>query len=611
MTTKGLPGEVVFPLKGDVDVLRELRRLRDGRLLEPSQSPASNRAVPLRTVIEDSWKRASAAGVSPTLRCVDVQKAPTLDRRVIAAAAPILRKLVDEVADNRAAVIFSDSSGAIVESLGDKAVLRALDRAGAAPGHLLAEDAAGTNGIGTALHAGCGIQVVGAEHFIEAFQMFSCTCFPVRDPFTGEICASLDVTVRAIDHRPDIYEYVRTAAIKIEESLHALLIADQMSLIQHYLAITTQGDVAVLATNGETIVANRRALNLLQGMDREIVINRLFAEGSQPDVGEIVELETRGALKLIVRIQRVVDEYGKRGVVAILEPHIKLGKATTAMPASATPPLPELIGRSPAFVAAVAKARRSASEPGLLLIAGEPGTGKATLAITVGAQSALTMTVVDAITGITQTYTAAPFGHQNVSSSSRLQYAVTVILRLEKLREEDVASCPAVKKALQKEGLVIATTRSPSRILPALRKAASAVICLPRLEERTDDIPRLAQWYLLNRQRRLTIDQDALALLQRMNYEENVRSLFSVLEAAAEKARGFRVTRDDIIAVVGDNVPTRRGMIEELSVRAVRDALAMTGGNRSAAARVLGISRATLYRWLKHFGEDLGAAPAP
>lgn len=611
MSAQQAPGEFVFPLKGDIDVLRELHRLRECRLLKASSPPASNEAVPFRKVIEDSWKRASAAGVAPTLRRVDVQRTPTVDRRVMAAAAPILRKLADEVADNHAAVIFTDPSGAILESLGDKSVLRALDRAGAAPGHLLAEDAAGTNGIGTALSAGCGIQVVGAEHFVEAFQLFSCTCFPVRDPFTGEVCASLDVTVRAIDHRPDIYEYVRTAATKIEESLHALLIADQMSLIQHYLTITTQGDLAVFATNGETLVANRRAINLLQGTDRDVVLNRLFAEGSQPNAGEIVELETRGALKLIVRIQRVVDEYGKRGVVATLEPQLKLGKSTTATPASATPPLPELIGRSPAFVAAVAKARRSASEPGLLLIAGEPGTGKATLAITVGAQAARTMTVVDAITGITQTYSAAPSGHQNGASSSRLQDSVTVILHLENVREEDVVSCPAVQRALQKQGLVIATTSSASRVLPALRKATSAVICLPRLEERTDDIPRLAQWYLLNRQRRLTIDQDALALLQRMNYEENVRSLFSVLEAAAEKARGFRVTRDDIIAVVGGKVPTRRGMMEELSVRAVRDALAMTGGNRSAAARVLGISRATLYRWLEHFGEDLGATPAP
>jgi len=56
------------------------------------------------------------------------------------------------------------------------------------------EQAAGTNGVGTALAERRAVQIVGAEHYVQAWQRWVCTAAPIRDPLSGEIIAVIDVT---------------------------------------------------------------------------------------------------------------------------------------------------------------------------------------------------------------------------------------------------------------------------------------------------------------------------------------------------------------------------------------------------------------------------------
>jgi DNA-binding NtrC family response regulator len=45
-------------------------------------------------------------------------------------------------------------------------------------------------------------------------------------------------------------------------------------------------------------------------------------------------------------------------------------------------------------------------------------------------------------------------------------------------------------------------------------------------------------------------------------------------------------------------MPVRHDRLRKLDAEAVRDALVKTGGNKAGAARMLGVGRATLYRFL-------------
>jgi DNA-binding NtrC family response regulator len=146
-------------------------------------------------------------------------------------------------------------------------------------------------------------------------------------------------------------------------------------------------------------------------------------------------------------------------------------------------------------------------------------------------------------------------------------------------------------------------------------------IRLPRLADRLPDLEPLADALLDDIARRSGLPHKALAtdameLLARHPWPGNIRELRNVLEQAA-------LMTDDLVlgarhlaldpaaspapaeanpvsapAAAPAVTEVRRPLpqaVAELEMRAIREALAATGGNKLAAAKLLGISRATLY----------------
>ncbi len=142
-------------------------------------------------------------------------------------------------------------------------------------------------------------------------------------------------------------------------------------------------------------------------------------------------------------------------------------------------------------------------------------------------------------------------------------------------------------------------------------------LVLPPLRERRDDIPLLVAWFL-GQARAATgkpvhdVSHEAMAMLLRHPWPGNVRELRSAVESAVIRARGPVVQPADLPAEVRHHAAPAagaRGTGEEARERQrLTEALTRAGGNRAAAARLLGISRATLYRRLARGGRD--SAPA-
>ena len=103
------------------------------------------------------------------------------------------------------------------------------------------------------------------------------------------------------------------------------------------------------------------------------------------------------------------------------------------------------------------------------------------------------------------------------------------------------------------------------------------------------------------------LDPSALAVLASYRWPGNVRELRNVLEQAAMLTDSARLTAEDFAAILPASAAREArvgGMrplpeqIAELERSSIRLALAATGGNKVSAARMLGISRATLYEKL-------------
>jgi len=130
-------------------------------------------------------------------------------------------------------------------------------------------------------------------------------------------------------------------------------------------------------------------------------------------------------------------------------------------------------------------------------------------------------------------------------------------------------------------------------------------LLLPPLRERLEDLPLLAETFLdrIAREpgmRRARLSREAQRALLRNPWAGNVRELEQTLRRAVLLAEGNQIQVGDL--ELTGTLPTRREAIRGFDHKLVEGALRASNGNRTAAAKSLGISRATLHRWLKKYG---------
>src|SRR5262249_26182366 len=138
-------------------------------------------------------------------------------------------------------------------------------------------------------------------------------------------------------------------------------------------------------------------------------------------------------------------------------------------------------------------------------------------------------------------------------------------------------------------------------------------IRLPALRDRPEDVPLLAQTFLQefareNAKSVSAFTSDALELLQRYSWPGNVRELRTAIEHAVVFSRGDKITARDLPSQVrqppvtgglAEGVLSKRNLtVEEAEKELIIRALKETNGNRTLAAKRIGISRRSLHRKL-------------
>jgi PAS domain S-box-containing protein len=136
-------------------------------------------------------------------------------------------------------------------------------------------------------------------------------------------------------------------------------------------------------------------------------------------------------------------------------------------------------------------------------------------------------------------------------------------------------------------------------------------ITLPPLRERRLDIPMLVEHFLeLTAQELerpvLSPSNEVLDLFTRYPWPGNVRELRNAIEYAYVKCRSGVIAADHLppeIAYHGSERRTSKpGPALKLKKEEILAALAEADGNKKQAAKVLRVGRATIYRYLEHYG---------
>jgi DNA-binding NtrC family response regulator len=138
-------------------------------------------------------------------------------------------------------------------------------------------------------------------------------------------------------------------------------------------------------------------------------------------------------------------------------------------------------------------------------------------------------------------------------------------------------------------------------------------IDVPPLRERKGDIPLLVNHFIPKFQRTERpvkgVSRDAMEALFESNWPGNVRELENVIQRALALGETEIITRDDLPQVWLKELATsaeaannsQPRTLEEIERDAIETTLGETGGDKAAAARILGINKSTLYRKLRKY----------
>jgi two-component system response regulator AtoC len=305
--------------------------------------------------------------------------------------------------------------------------------------------------------------------------------------------------------------------------------------------------------------------------------------------------------------------------------------------------LGELIGRSPAMQQLFDMVALVADSSATVLIHGESGTGKELLAKTIHALSKrnkMPFIVVDCGALPETLLESELFGHVKgaftgavANKRGLFQEADGGSIFLDEIADTAPVFQAKLLRVLQ-EGEIkpvggTKTIRVDVRIISATNKDLAELVktgsfrrdlyyrlavlplYLPPLRERREDIPLLAKHFISRSCKRhhqplRHMSDQAMRALSKAPWQGNVRELQHYIERAVVTTTGPTITCQDLMTPdpVADEEDLRsatRGAVAQAERTRIVDALKKTGGNRAKAAKLLKISRASLYNKLRAY----------
>ena len=363
----------------------------------------------------------------------------------------------------------------------------------------------------------------------------------------------------------------------------------------------------------------------------EVVLFTAYA-----DIALAVEGMKRGAFDFIVKPwdnDKLIEV-----LTAARDKARKAKGQTTSVETTASP---MYWGSSPAMLSIRKTVDKIAPTDATVLITGENGTGKDLLAREIHAHSLRSgkpMVAVDA-GAITETlFESELFGHvkgaftdAHTDHVGKFEQADGGTLFLDEIGNIPLHLQAKLLRAIQSRSivrvggneakpinirLICATNMDLEQLVREGRfredlyyRINTVHINLPPLRERKEDIAALAQMFLERfaekYHRPLTgIAPEAAAMLTEGRWSGNIRELQNCIEKAVILSDGSELTAKDIqLEQVARPVGTTiKAVSEAEEERLVREAMDRTDGNISAAAKMLGVSRPTLYAKLNKYG---------
>lgn len=561
--------------------------------------------APVRPQIHQSWRRSSMFGVDRglgtlALDAVDVD----VDTELGAAAAPVLTDLGSRLGDASALIALSDNHGRLTRFwTTETMVRRRFEAVGAVPGAGAAESQIGTNAIGTALEEGQHVVVIGDEHYQQTFESITCAAAVVRNPLTRRTVGTIALATldRGVGDR--LLPLTVEASTAVEQRLLERASAADRVVLEALKVRCGGTHRSVVGVSRALMIANEPGMRLLPRLDQAMLWERA-RETVETGRERSIELALDAAHEP-VSVRCIPVHLDDRTVGALIDfgpgEMMRSRRRTLAVGAwsgSGRPP-GQLLGRSRRARHLGERITTVAGGVGPVLVTGEPGAGKATVAGAILARrfdrTAPTVVHCSNLAAV-EAFVASDLQPRPVLLT-HIEFLDTEVAHL--LREQ-------LRSAPEHVGTIVATmsTSAPSlRDNPLVDEMGATRVEVPALRFLGEDITPLAEHFVRRaggRARRLS--PEAAQLLIRYPWPGNIRELRSVMTGVAESTTGD-IELQDLPADLR-RLATRRPLspLEQAEADAILTALRACGNNKVQAAAMLQISRSRLYRKASAYG---------
>jgi transcriptional regulator of acetoin/glycerol metabolism len=602
--------------------------------------------------ISRSWQRCRQSGLMPEQSNQDaphfggarLREAAQRRAALITQARPVMDYIYSQIRDSGCVMLLSDEDGYLLESAGDKDFCSRAAQVALAPGACWAEDARGTNAVGTALVEGRPVVVNGAEHYLRHNSFLACAAAPLIEP-GGKLLGVIDISCDARRYHPHTFGLVRAAAQMIENRIFEITFLRQIKLRFHLssacLGTVMEGALA-LSEDGRLLGANRYGFDLL-GLGQADIGKRDISDMFGLPLRDLIDLDRHGQGRPVA-LRTPKGETIFITVEQVRLPHPPTLTATPAAPKADA--LDELDTGDARLGKAIGQLRRVLGRPVPILLQGETGVGKDVFARAIHASSPRANKPFVAVNcaAIPETLIESElFGHapgaftgaRREGAPGRIREAHGGTLFLDEIGDmpvqmqtrllrvlEDRHVTPIGGKPVPVDFLLISATHCDLKARIASQKFRADLyyrlnglaVCLPAARERTD-LPALIERILTREAKarggaetKLRLSDELAAAFSRYHWPGNLRQLAGMLRTAClmlddheHLIRMHHLSEEalaELSAKPAAPQPEASTTLRAHSDARIANAVLEAGGNIALAARNLGISRNTLYRRL-------------
>ncbi len=631
--------------------INQIRHLRE-KFLDHGEVPSEL----LPDSISRSWQRCLKTGLAVNLRAEsepatygNLETLRECNAHLLTQAQPEMESLYAHISGTQSMVVLSDADGTILHALGDSDFMDKAGRVALQPGFSWREDVSGTNAIGTALIEKSPVLVMGAEHFFEQNTFLNCSASPIYDP-SGGIAGVLDLSGDHRQPQQHAMALVRMSALMIENRLFKAKFASDIVIHFHtrpeFLGTLWEG-IAAFGPEGQLIAVNRNgAFQLgLPNNPGALQFSELF-DKKIASVLDAVRHSVHGQTTLVMhnglRLHVTVD----------IGPLFYTASPSTTSSSirrrAISQPLESLSTGDPQMAGVIHKSRKVLNTDIPVLIEGETGTGKEILARAMHASSNrhagpfIAINCASIPEGLIE---SELFGHEEGAftgarkkgATGLIQQAQGGTLFLDEIGEMPLSLQARLLRVIQEREImplgsrkripvdiaIMAATNQPLTDRIAQRQFREDLyyrlnglkLQLPPLRERSD-LTALIRHILDHELKRPDVElaPDVVRVMQQHPWPGNIRQLFNVLRTAVVFMEDTLLTMqqlpEDFCHQMQSGAPQGEQTGVDLShadipsaeAAMLKNALAVCKGNMTAAARKLGISRATVYRRAKRLG---------